>query len=182
MQKAIKLAKEICPSKLECLEAYVEYNKDNYSAYTKIETAKILIERERIRIRKEIMLNPPHEVVLEVHLPESVDTPRKLRNYFMKHFEIDIGIEEDNEESYEKLFYNTDLRSYMGDVWDLYENPVRICFLTTYYIDRQYINETKIDLSGSNSKTWRRIVRQSDILDTCSEKVVSEALGEPIRK
>ena len=42
------------PSKLECLEAYIEYNKNNYSAYTKVETAKILIKRERIAIRKEI--------------------------------------------------------------------------------------------------------------------------------
>jgi len=171
------------PSKLECLEAYIEYNKNNYSAYTKVETAKILIERERIAIRKETMLRPSHEVVLEVHLPEKVDTPRKLRNYFLKHFGIDIGIEEDNEDSYEKLFYNADLRSWMGDVWDLYENPIRICFLPKYFLDyRDYKEFEEIDLSGSYSKTWRQIVRQSDILDTTSEKIVSEALGKPIRK
>lgn len=135
----------------------------------------------KTELRKEIMINPPNEVLLEVHLPESVDTSRKLRNYFLKHFMIDIGIDENNEDSYEKLFYNADLRSYMGDVWDLYENPIRIYFLTKYYIDKQYIDETKIDLSGSFSKTWRQIVRQSDILDADSEKIISETLGKPLR-
>jgi hypothetical protein len=150
---------------------------------SRINSAEALMILDQTELRKEVMVNPPNEVVLDVNLPESVDTPRKLRNYFLKHFGIDIGIEEENEDSYEKLFYNSDLRSYMGDVWDLWGiPPVRIRFLTQYFIDRQFLDETKIDLSGSYSKTWRQIVRQSDICDSVSEKIVVESIGKPIRK
>lgn len=108
--------------------------------------------------KKEAMLNPPSEIHLD--LSETleklgIDSNRKLKNYLWKKFHIDLDIDS-NSEQYEDLFYNADLRSFMGF---MFEYGTFVIFPKYYYSD-----EDRKDLSSEWSKMWRELVRESDIV------------------
>src|SRR3972149_1982120 len=104
---------------------------------------------------KETMFNPKHEVHLDLSETlekKNITTYRKLKNYLWKNFHIDLDIDR-NSDNCDDLFYNSDLRSYMGF---MLEFGLFVVF-PQYYIDKGH-PET------SYSKMWRELVRQSTIL------------------
>lgn len=107
------------------------------------------------KVIKETMLNPKHEVHLDLSETlekKDISTYRKLKNYLYKNFHIDLDIDR-NSDYYEDLFWNSDLRSRMGF---MLEFGVFIVF-PEYYIDRE-------NPESEYSKMWRELVRQSTII------------------
>jgi hypothetical protein len=105
-----------------------------------------------MQTKKEAMLNPNNEIHLDLNETlerKGINTYRKLKNYLWKNFHIDLDTDSKSE-NFEDLFYNSDLRSHMGF---MVEFGVFVIFPQYYIIGEEW------------AKMWRRLVRESDIID-----------------
>jgi hypothetical protein len=100
---------------------------------------------------KQYYYHPPNEILLEVSLPKNLGDDKAILNYLWKHFHIDVtacercdpsmrkeckvGKEKwEKCDNYMNLYYNSDLRSYMGEVEEEnIDNPITLRILPTYY-------------------------------------------------
>jgi len=104
--------------------------------------------------KKQLMLNPQNEVHLLLNLPKDIDTYKKLQKHMLWQYHIDVDL---SCEYFGDLFYNADLRSFMGFVYE-FGNPCYLVLFPQYYIDKD-------NLASQWSKWWRALVRQSEAVE-----------------
>lgn len=119
--------------------------------------------------KKQAMLNPPSEVILDVSLPQDIETYKQLQKYFWRKLHIDIDVNPESD-YFEHLFYNQDLRSFMG---------IMLEFPSVFVIFPKYYRDDNPNTMWS--KMWRQLVRQSEILDEWWKKMTEE-LSESLHK
>jgi hypothetical protein len=82
--------------------------------------------------RRTRLLPTSGQVRIEVDIPTSVDTPKKLSKYLWKNYHFEISTEEDYEDH---LFYNPDLRSEMGFVEESGSGSVILVVFPKYFAE-----------------------------------------------
>ncbi len=83
--------------------------------------------------KQKIINNPPQNITLAVNLPRNIFTYEILRKYLWNEYHIDLNIYE-NSDYFEYLFYNNDLRSYMGKLLNFEDKTAVLYILTSFYV------------------------------------------------
>jgi hypothetical protein len=108
--------------------------------------------------KEEVMVTCPSEIVLEVPIPDDISCHdlESVSDYIYKTYRMDIDFEE-NSDYFEHIFYNSDLRSYMGLVLDW-------CPLTLVLHPKYYASNLD-DPDNLWTKRWRLLIKNSIILE-----------------
>lgn len=70
-----------------------------------------------------------NETHLALNIPETVTGDEQIQEYLLKEYHIDVDL---SEEWYSHLFYNADLRSHMGFIWE-FGDPLELVLWPKYY-------------------------------------------------
>ena len=97
--------------------------------------------------KKNILVKPPKELLVDVKIPNNIDTYKKLSKHLWKTYNIDVDLSEDN---YGDLFWNPDLRSFMGWVEDFGGGWASLRILPKYY-------------SVACKDEWEKLIKNSEI-------------------
>jgi len=112
-------------------------------------------------IPKEVLKRkPPNEVILTIKLPENMSDYEQLQKFLWKNFNIDVDTGDDD---YGELFYNADLRSFMGFVESLDGNKVTLRIFPEYYVSWKKENGEKfLDPDYCYTDEWLKLVDLSE--------------------
>jgi hypothetical protein len=124
------------------MEAYMKRDSKRFKLYKETRKAKMLVEK--------LIKNPPNRIELFTKIHCQVEDLEDLSNYCQKRYGFDIGIDEDAE-GFEQLFYNADLRSYMGELIDWDGAEARFWILPKYYVAGQ-------------EDQWEKLLRDSKVI------------------
>jgi len=78
-----------------------------------------------------VYLKPIGEYHLAITLNTEIETDKDIQKYMWKKYHIDIDIDSESD-NYTEMFYNQDLRSLMGFVWE-FDNPLTVVIWPEYY-------------------------------------------------
>ena len=108
--------------------------------------------------KEEVMTICPSEIVLEVPIPDDISCHdfEAVSDYIYKTYRMDIEVDEKSD-YFEQIFYNSDLRSFMGLVLDW-------CPLTLV-LHPQYYASNLDDPNDFWTKRWVLLIKNSIILE-----------------
>jgi len=101
--------------------------------------------------KRKIIDNPPQNIILAVNLPKNILTYEALQKYLWNEYHIDINICQ-NSDYFEYLFYNNDLRSYMGKLLNFEDQTAVLYILTSFYVPDW-------------EEKWEKLIQNSSILE-----------------
>lgn len=109
--------------------------------------------------KKHIIEHPPREVRLEMTaLSQSEYRGRKaLEREAMKRYNISYGSQDEDDETYGRLYYGADMRSEMGII---YEDELDFIIFPKHYVDTN--PDGSVNFDSHYSKCWRRLIEENN--------------------